>query len=117
MCVGPVAKCPAARVASQPPSVDSSNDCGKNRSVMPCAASWASSRGPLAPAWMRAERDDPVDLQHAVEPPEVERHRAGVAGAGHRVDAADDARPAAVGRDGEVRRRRTTRARARARSR
>ena len=28
MCVGPVAKWPAARVASQPPSVDSSNDCG-----------------------------------------------------------------------------------------
>ena len=28
MCVGPVAKCPPARVAIQPPSVASSNDCG-----------------------------------------------------------------------------------------
>ena len=28
MCVGPVAKWPPARVASQPPSVASSNDCG-----------------------------------------------------------------------------------------
>ena len=29
MCVGPVAKWPPARVASQPPSVENSNDCGK----------------------------------------------------------------------------------------
>ena len=28
MCVGPVAKCPAARVAIHPPSVENSNDCG-----------------------------------------------------------------------------------------
>jgi hypothetical protein len=28
MCVGPVAKCPAALVAIQPPSVERSNDCG-----------------------------------------------------------------------------------------
>ena len=28
MWVGPVAKCPPARVAIQPPSVESSNDCG-----------------------------------------------------------------------------------------
>ena len=28
MCVSTVAKCPPARVAIQPPSVDSSKDCG-----------------------------------------------------------------------------------------
>ena len=28
MWVGPVAKCPAARVATHPPSVENSNDCG-----------------------------------------------------------------------------------------
>ncbi len=37
MCVGPVAKCPAARVAIQPPRVENSNDCGKKRSVSPCS--------------------------------------------------------------------------------
>ena len=57
MWVGPVAKCPAARVAIQPPSVDSAKDCGKNRSVSPCRASCASSTGPDAPPWMCAARD------------------------------------------------------------
>ncbi len=57
MCVRCVAKWPPARVAIQPPSVDSSKDCGKKRSVRPCAASCSSIRGPLAPAPMRAARE------------------------------------------------------------
>ncbi len=57
MCVHTVAKWPPARVAIQPPSDEYSNDCGKNRSVSPRSASWRSRPGPVAPAWMRAERD------------------------------------------------------------
>ena len=57
MCVQTVAKCPPARVAIQPPSVDSSNDCGKKRIVSPCSASWASSAAPATPAWIRAARE------------------------------------------------------------
>ena len=57
MCVQTLAKCPAARVATQPPSVENSNDCGKWRSVRPCSPSAASSAGPVAPAPIRAERE------------------------------------------------------------
>ena len=57
MCVSRVAKWPPARVAIQPPSADSSNDCGKKRIVSSCSRSCASSRGPLAPAWIRAARE------------------------------------------------------------
>ena len=69
MWVRRVAKCPPARVAIQPPSVDSSNDCGKKRSVIPCAASCSSIRGPLAPAPMRAARETIVDLTDARRSP------------------------------------------------
>ena len=82
MCVGPVAKWPAARVAIQPPSVERSNDCGKKRSVIPCSASCSSIRGPVAPGLDARGARDAVDLQHAVEPAEVERHGAVVARAG-----------------------------------
>ena len=37
-CVAPVAKCPPARVAIQPPSVESSKDCGKKRMRQPVRA-------------------------------------------------------------------------------
>ena len=57
MCVASVAKWPPARVATQPPSVEYSNDCGKWRSVSPCSRSWSSRTGPVAPAWMRAARE------------------------------------------------------------
>ena len=77
MCVYRVAKCPPARVAIQPPSVESSNDCGKWRSVRPCSASCSSSRGPLAPAWMRAARDTPSTSSTRVERAQVERDRPG----------------------------------------
>ena len=103
MCVRCVAKCPPARVAIQPPSVDSSNDCGKKRSVSPCAASCSSIRGPLAPAPMRAARETASTSRTRVDRPEVDRDRA-VEAVGHaRLDAADDARAAAVRDDGRVR--------------
>ena len=79
MCVGPVAKWPAARVAIQPPSVESSNDCGKKRSVSPCAASCSSSRGPARARLDQRRARDLVDLEHAVHPRQVDRHRALVA--------------------------------------
>ena len=43
-------------MTTQPPAVESSNDCGKWPSVMPCAASAASIAGPGAPAPKRAVR-------------------------------------------------------------
>ena len=96
MCVSPVAKCPPARVAIQPPSVESSNDCGKWRSVSPCGASCSSSSGPSAPAWMRAAREtastsstrSSAPRSSATAPAKRSRHA--------RLDAADDARAAAV---------------------
>ena len=57
MWVRPVAKCPPARVAIQPPSVEYSKDCGKCRSVSPRSRSWSSRPGPSAPAWIRAARE------------------------------------------------------------
>ena len=117
MWVRRVAKCPPARVAIQPPSVDSSNDCGKKRSVRPCAASCSSIRGPLAPAPMRAARETSSTSRTLVDRPEVDRDRA-VEAVGHaRLDAADDARPAAVRDDRRVRARPPTRARPRSRAR
>ena len=97
MCVGPVAKCPPARVAIQPPSVERSNDCGKKRSVIPCSASCSSSRGPVAPAWIRAARDT-----GSTSSTRSSRPRSSDIPPATRVDAADDARPAAVRRDREV---------------
>ena len=113
MCVGPVAKCPPARVAIQPPSVDSSNDCGKNRSVIPCAAAAPRAAGrSRRPGCARRATTGSTSSTRSSRA-EVERHRARVARAGTRVDAADDARPAAVRRRPRGSRRRTTRARAR----
>ena len=54
MWVSRVAKWPPARVAIQPPRVAYSKDCGKWRRVSPCSRSCSSSRGPVAPAWIRA---------------------------------------------------------------
>ena len=54
MWVSRVAKWPPARVATQPPSVEYSKDCGKWRRVSPCSRSCSSSPGPVAPAWIRA---------------------------------------------------------------
>ena len=102
MCVQTVAKWPAARVAIQPPSVASSNDCGKWRRVRPCSPSAASRAGPVAPAPMRAARETPssssrpsrflrsMDMAPFVAPADVGR------------DAPDDRRPAAVGDRGDV---------------
>ena len=97
MCVHTVAKCPAARVAIQPPSVEYSNDCGKWRSVSPCSPSCASSaRAGRARLDARRARDG-VDLEHAVERAQVDRDRA-VVGVGHvGRHAADDRRAAAEG--------------------
>ena len=103
MCVRCVAKCPPARVAIQPPSVDSSNDCGKKRSVSPCGASCSSIRGPLAPAPMRAAREIGSTSRTRVERLEVDRHRTVEAVGDPRLDAADDARAAAVRDDRRVR--------------
>ncbi len=72
-CVSRVAKCPPARVATQPPSVDSSKDCGKKRIVRPCAPSSCSTRGPAAPAPISAARETVVELVQRVERAEVER--------------------------------------------
>ena len=102
MCVGPVAKCPAARVAIQPPRVENSNDCGKKRSVSPRAPSCSSSRGPLGAGLDQRRARDLVDLEHAVQPREVDRHRA-LERPAHRVHPADHARAAAVRRHGEPR--------------
>ena len=90
-----------ARVAIHPPSVESSNDCGKKRSVRPCSPSCCSSRGPPPPPRSAppARRRRP---RAAVEPREVDGDRALVRAA-HGVDAADHARATAVGRDGEPR--------------
>ena len=77
MCVQTVAKCPPARVAIQPPSVESSNDCGKKRIVSPCSASCASSAGPRDAGLDARRARDRVDLQHAVEARQVERDHAG----------------------------------------
>ena len=96
--VGPdVAKCPPARVAIQPPSVEYSNDCGKWRSVSPCSASCSLSGWPEHARLNPRRARHRVHLQHPVERAEVDRHRAGVAVADPRLDPADDARPAAVG--------------------
>ena len=83
-------------MAIQPPSVESSNDCGKWRSVRPCSRSWSSRPGPVAPGLDQRGARGAVDLEHLVEPPEVERHRTGVPAADPRLDSADDARPSAV---------------------
>ncbi len=74
-----MAKCPPARVAIQPPSVEYSNDCGKWRSVRPCWRSWSSSAGPVAPGLDARGARDRVHLEHAVERAQVDRDRAGVA--------------------------------------
>ena len=79
MCVGPVAKCPPARVASQPPSVEQLERLREEAQRHPVLGELR-----LEPRAGRAGLDargarDRVDLEHAVEPPEVERHGARVA--------------------------------------
>ena len=101
MWVSRVAKWPPARVATQPPRVENSNDCGKQRSVRPRSRSWSSSTGPGAPAWIRAARETLVDLEHPVEPAEVDRDGAGILARQPRLDPAADAGAAAVGDRGE----------------
>ena len=71
----PVAKCPPARVAIQPPSVESSNDCGKKRIVRPCGPSCSSTRGPLRRP-RSGPRARPRRSRARVERAEVERQRA-----------------------------------------
>ena len=66
-------------MAIQPPSVENSNDCGKWRSVSPCSPSWASSTGPVAPAWMRAARETGSTSSTRSSAPQVDRDRAVVA--------------------------------------
>ena len=102
MCVQTVAKCPAARVAIQPPSVASSKDCGKWRSVSPCSPSWRSSWGPVAPAWMRAARETASTSSTRSERRHVDADRPVVGGIHARLHPADDARPAAVGDRGDA---------------
>lgn len=51
-----VAKCPPARVASQPPRLENSKDWGKNRRVCPWGRSCSSRCGPRTPACTRAAR-------------------------------------------------------------
>ena len=51
------------------------------------------------PAWTRAAREASVDFEYAVEVAHVEGDGAAVALRARRFDAADDARPAAVGRE------------------
>ena len=93
MWVSRVAKWPPARVAIQPPRVAYSKDCGKWRRVRPCSRSCSSSRGPVAPAWIRAASEARVDLEHPVEPAQVHRHHRPLAEP--RLDPADDAGAAA----------------------
>ena len=69
-----VAKWPPARVAIQPPRVENSKDCGKWRRVSPCARSCVLQPGPVAPAWIARRPATGVDLEHPVQPPQVERH-------------------------------------------
>ena len=75
-CVRRVAKWPPARVAIQPPSVESSNDCGKKRIVSPCSPSSSSTRGPAAPAPMRAAREVSSSSSSASSAPRSSADRA-----------------------------------------
>ena len=97
MCVGPVAKWPPARVAIQPPSVESSNDCGKKRSVSPCSRELLleprAGRARLDPRGARDRR-----RPRARGPARAGRRATAPAWPGRAtgVDAADHARAAAV---------------------
>ena len=95
MWVRRVAKWPPARVAIQPPSVESSNDCGKKRSVRPCAASCSSSARAARAAPMRAARETASTSSSPSSAPRSS-DRAVEARRDARLDAADDARAAAV---------------------
>ena len=75
MCVNRVAKCPPARVAIQPPSVESSNDCGKKRIVIPCSPSCCLERaGRRRRAWMRAARETSSTSSTRSSAPRSRRH-------------------------------------------
>ena len=97
MCVGPVAKCPAARVAIQPPSVESSNDCGKKRMRQAVRAEQfleRAGRGARRRCARRARPGRPRARGPARRGRATRRRRSG---RDPRLDAADDARAAAVG--------------------
>ena len=93
MWVSRVAKWPPARVAIQPPRVENSNDCGKWRRVRPCSRSWSSSAGPGRPGLDPRRQRVRVDLEHPVEPAQVEASPRPLAEP--RLDPADDAGAAA----------------------
>ena len=96
MCVSRVAKWPPARVAIQPPSVESSNDCGKWRSVQPVRRELLLQRRARARRPGCAPRRETASTSSTrSSAAEVERDRARVAVADARLDAADDARAAA----------------------
>ena len=79
----------------------SSNDCGKWRSVSPCSPSWASSAGPVAPAWMSAARETwSTSSTRSSAPRSIVTRRCRGADGGR--DAADDAGAAAVGDRGDA---------------
>ena len=113
MWVQMLAKCPAARVAIQPPSVEYSKDWGKWRRVRSCSASWASRPGPVAPASMQAESETSSSSSSLSRPPMSIESGSVVSRSHVRRDAADDRGAAAEGDRGDARRRCTTRAAAR----
>jgi hypothetical protein len=87
-CVGPVAKCPAARMASQPPTVERSKDWGKNRKSGVAAQGRHQVR-PGRPGQHPGRLADRVDLGHAGQGAQVKGHDAGEA-VPHGRPAADD---------------------------
>ena len=98
MCVWSVAKCPPARVAIQPPSVEYSKDWGKWRRVSPCSLELSLEARPGGAGLDAGGARDRVDLEHPVERPQVDRDRAGVGlGLQPRLDPAHHAGAAAEG--------------------
>ncbi len=97
MCVHTVAKCPAARVAIQPPSVESSNDCGKWRSVRPCSGQLGLQVRPAGTALDACGARDLVHLDHFAQSREVDRDRSVVAGTHIGLHPTDHARATPIG--------------------
>ena len=102
MWVSFVAKWPPARVATQPPRVENSNDCGKWRRVSPRSASWSSRSGPSAPAWIRAASETSSTSSTRSSRPRSIVTTPCVLVADPRLDPADDAGAAAEGNRGEA---------------
>ncbi len=90
----PVERCPAERVATQPPTLENSNDCGSWPRRSPCGVSAASSSGPSVPARSARQLRGRIDRDHAAQPLQRQHHDRAVArGHGH---AARDAGAAAA---------------------